>query len=92
MRFDTPCSCPRCGWLGTLRNAHASQNETGKYICPSCATETAVQTLAQKGLDGLRTECRLLTKMGYQSQMKREEKSDRMIQLEHFFQHIEAPL
>lgn len=92
MSLDTPCQCPRCGWLGTLHDSHELQSDPPQSICPRCATETVVQALGQKGLDGLRNEYALLPKMSYERQLSSEERSERMAQLERFFEHIEAPL
>lgn len=92
MSLDTPCKCPRCGWLGTLHDSHELQTDPVQSICPRCAIETVVQKLGQKGLDGLRDEYRLLPKMSYAKHLSSEERSERMAQLERFFEHIEEPL
>lgn len=90
--LDTPCQCPRCGWLGTLHDTHELQSDPPQNVCPQCATETAVQTLAQKGLDALREEHRLLPKMSYAKHLSAQERQERMAQLERFFEHIGASL
>lgn len=92
MDFESPCQCQRCGWLGTIRDTHELLTEPTQNICPRCATETVVQRLRQKGLDGLREEYRLLPKMSYAKHLSNEERSERMVQLERFFEHIDAPL
>ena len=59
MDAATPCRCPRCGWLGTIHDAEAYQplaHLEPLNICPRCATETEVQPLGQKGLDGVVSE------------------------------------
>ena len=89
MDFEAPCTCQRCGWLGKLHDAHELQTTPVQYICPLCATETVVQTLGQKGLDGLRSEYQeLVTGKAWNT----VERSERMAQLERFFGHIEQPL
>lgn len=92
MSLDTPCQCPRCGWLGTIHDTHELQTEPTQNICPRCATETVVQGLGQKGLDGLREEYQLLPKMSYARHLSNEERSERMRQIERFFEHIETSL
>ena len=72
MTPDTPCRCPHCGWLGTVHDAHEYRPDE-------------LQTLGQKGLDGLRQEYRLLLKPGYQAEGDRAEQR---AQLERFFAHI----
>ncbi len=90
MDIDSPCKCPRCGWLGTLHDAHKPSQQ---HICPHCNPETQVQRLGQKGLDGLRTEHSLLPKMGYAPQLiSKAERINRMEQIERFFEHIDQPL
>ena len=87
MDAATPCRCPRCGWLGTIHDAEAYQplaHLEPLNICPRCATETEVQPLGQKGLDGLYREYALLLKPGYQHEGDRAE---RRAQLERFFEH-----
>ena len=67
MDAATPCRCPRCGWLGTIHDAEAYQplaHLEPLNIRPRCATETEVQPLGQKGLDGLYREYALLLKPG----------------------------
>jgi hypothetical protein len=88
---DDPCWCPRCGWLGTVHDAHEYRPDElqALNVCPRCAPEIEVQTLGQKGLDGLRQEYRLLLKTGYQYE---GDKAERRAQLERFFEHIEAVL
>ena len=91
MDAATPCRCPRCGWLGTIHDAEAYQplaHLEPLNICPRCATETEVQPLGQKGLDGLYREYALLLKPGYQHEGDRAE---RRAQLERFFEHIDHP-
>lgn len=92
MEQHDPCQCPRCSWLGTFHDTHELQTDPVQNICPRCATETVVQRLRQKGLDGLREEYRLLPKMSYAKHLSNEERSERMVQLERFFEHIDAPL
>ena len=91
MDAATPCRCPRCGWLGTIHDAEAYQplaHLEPLNICPRCATETEVQPLEPKGLDGLYREYALLLKPGYQHEGDRAE---RRAQLERFFEHIDHP-
>ena len=91
MDAATPCRCPRCGWLGTIHDAEAYQplaHLEPLNIRPRCATETEVQPLGQKGLDGLYREYALLLKPGYQHEGDRAE---RRAQLERFFEHIDHP-
>lgn len=83
MGLDTPCQCPRCGWLGTLHDTHELQSDPPQNICPQCTTETAVQNLGKKGLDGLRSEFK---KRAWNT----KERADRLSQLQHFFQRISA--
>lgn len=87
MTPDTPCRCPHCGWLGTVHDAHEYRPDELQTlnVCPRCAPEIEVQTLGQKGLDGLRQEYRLLLKPGYQAVGDRAEQR---AQLERFFAHI----
>lgn len=94
MNADTPCQCPKCGWLGTLQDALEFQPGQGplQHVCPRCSDEIQVQQLGQKGLDGLRNEYRLLLKMGYQQHLTQSEKSERQSQIERFFEHIGQPL
>lgn len=92
MDRNTPCTCQRCGWLGTLHDSHELQTDPVQQICPRCATETLVQKLGQKGLDGLRQEHRLLPKQSYAKHLSDGQRSERMAQIERFFKHIEEPL
>lgn len=92
MFLNTPCICPRCKWLGTIRDTHELQIDPPQNICPRCATATAVQLLKQKGLDGLRREYGLLLKMSYERNMSPEEKTERRAQIERFFVHIDQAL
>ena len=92
MDADTPCRCPRCHWLGTIHDSEAYQPMAGLEplnICPRCTTETKVQPLGQKGLDGLRQEYALLLKPGYQP---KGDRAERRAQIERFFEHIGAIL
>lgn len=90
MNAETPCQCQKCGWLGPLKDALESQpgNALTLNICPRCSDETEVQNLGQKGLDGLRNEYRLLSKVNYQQHLTQSEKSERQCYLERFFEHI----
>jgi hypothetical protein len=47
MTPDTPCRCPRCGWLGTVHDAHEYHPDELQTlnVCPRCAPEIEVQTL-----------------------------------------------
>ena len=70
---ETPCACPKCGWLGMYRDTDkyvptdSDFNELEpRYVCPRCTNEIDVQTLGQKGLDALRQEHHLLLKGSYQ--------------------------
>lgn len=92
MDRNTPCQCPRCGWLGTLHDSQELQTDPVQNICPRCATETVVQKLGQKGIDGLRNEFELLPKMSYGRNMTLAEKDERRAQIARFFKHIELPL
>ena len=87
MTPDTPCRGPRCGWLGTVHDAHEYHPDELQTlnVCPRCAPEIEVQTLGQKGIDRLRQEYRLLLKPGYQTEGDRAEQR---AQLERFFVHI----
>lgn len=82
MDANTPCRCPKCGWLGTL---HDLASLAPLDICPRCTPETKVQPLGQKGLDALRHEYALLLKPGYTGRGDRDE---RRAQIERFFEHI----
>lgn len=89
MDRNTPCTCQRCGWLGTLHDSHELQTDPAQNICPRCATETVVQPLGQKGLDGLRSEYQaLVTRKAWDT----AERSVRMAQLERFFAHIDLQI
>jgi hypothetical protein len=89
MDFEAPCTCQRCGWLGTLHDSHELQTDTVQNICPHCATETVVQKLVQKGLDGLRSEYHeLVTRKAWDT----AERTERMAKLERFFARIDQPL
>lgn len=89
MDRNAPCTCQRCGWLGTLHDSHELQSDPPQNICPRCATKTVVQLLGQKGLDRLRREYKLLPKMSYGRNMTPEEKTERRAQIERFFAHID---
>ena len=63
---ETPCKCPKCGWIGIFSDTDryvptdADFNEQEpRNVCPKCTSEVDVQALGQKGLDGLRqgTDC-----------------------------------
>ena len=72
--LDTPCRCPRCGWLGTLHEPACHPTpETALDVCPRCAVPTEVQRLGQKGLDALRAEHALLLKGSYQKDASADE-------------------
>lgn len=86
------CQCPRCGWLGTFHDSHELQTDPLQNICPLCATETVVQKLGQKGLDGLRQEYGLLTKISYARNLTQQEKMERREKIERFFAHIHQPI
>ena len=93
---ETPCQCPKCGWLGMYRDTDkyvptdADFNELEpRYVCPRCTNEVYVQTLGKKGLDGLRREHDLCSKMGYAHV---PEKMERRAKIERFFEHIGSPL
>ena len=97
MDADTPCHCPRCRWLGTLHDTHeyrpmdADFNELPpRNVCPRCAPEVEVQTLGQKGLDGLRREHSLLQKGSFYRNHA-SDKDERRAQIERFFEHIQQP-
>ncbi len=92
MEQHDPCQCPRCSWLGNFHDTHELKTDPVQNICPRCATETAVQKLGQKGLDGLRNEFALLPKMSYGRNMTLEEKAERRAQIARFFKHIGLPL
>lgn len=96
---ETPCKCPRCGWLGTFHDAHeyrptdADFNELEPInVCPRCTDEVEVQTLGQKGLDGLRTRHALLLKGSYAKDATADERDEERRHLERFFEHIGQPL
>ena len=98
MDTDTPCRCPRCGWLGTIHDTHeyrptdADCNELQAInVCPRCAPEIEVQVLRQKGLDGLRREHSLLQKGSFYRNHAAE-KDERRAQIARFFEHIHQPL
>ena len=49
---ETPCACPKCGWLGMYRDTDkyvptdSDFNELEpRYVCPRCTNEIDVQTL-----------------------------------------------
>lgn len=93
---ETPCRCPKCAWIGMYRDTdkyvptNADFNELKpRYVCPRCISGIDVQTLGQKGLDGLRREHELCTKMGYAHVPERME---RRAKIERFFEHIGQPL
>lgn len=92
--LDTPCRCPRCGWLGTLHESHACHPtpETALDVCPRCAVPTEVQRLGQKGLDALRAEHALLLKGSYQKDASADERAERRAQIERLFEVIGQPL
>lgn len=75
-----PCQCPRCGWLGTLQDTND--------LCPHCAIKTVVQKLGHKGLDRLRQEYRLLPKISYAQTWTKEQREERMVQIDGLFKHI----
>ena len=92
---DTPCRCPRCGWLGTFfdtRKYQFTDSDSNKLqarnVCPHCSPKTSVQQLRQKGLDALRQEHALLLKPGFQARGDRGERRD---QIERFFERIGQP-
>lgn len=96
---ETPCACPKCGWLGMYRDTDkyvptdSDFNELEpRYVCPRCTNEIDVQTLGQKGLDALRQEHHLLLKGSYQKDATIEERNERQRYLERFFEHIHQPL
>lgn len=91
MDAETPCRCPRCGWLGTIHDSDLFKPAAGVElnVCPRCAPEIEVQPMGQKGLDALRREYGLLLKPGFNCGGDRGE---RRVQLERFFEHIGHPL
>lgn len=93
MDADTPCRCPRCGWLGTIHDSHQFTQQGAEAsdvmdVCPRCAPEIRVQRLGQAGLDTLRREYKLLLKPG----LKADDCDARRTQIERFFDHIQQPL
>ena len=96
---ETPCKCPKCGWIGMFSDTDryvptdADFNELEPCnVCPKCTNEVDVQALGQKGLDGLRQEYRLLLKGSYQQYATIEARNERQSHLERFFEHIGKPL
>ena len=99
MNPNDPCQCPKCGWLGTYHDTEEfisadAQFEPlpARHVCPRCAVEVDVQTLSQKGLDGLRGQYALLLKGSYMKDASAEQRVERQSQLERFFKHIDQPL
>lgn len=63
---DTPCECPRCGWLGLHSDTHeyrptdADFNELEAiYVCPKCTDEIEVKYTT---IEALELEHMLLTR------------------------------
>ena len=92
--LDTPCRCPRCGWLGTLHESHACHPtpETALDVRPAARCRPMVQRLGQKGLDALRAEHALLLKGSYQKDASADERAERRAQIERLFEVIGQPL
>lgn len=93
---DTPCRCPRCGWLGIFRDSRthkSTDSDPNKLqtsnVCPCCIPEISVQKLRQKGLDALRQQHARLLKPGFQA---RGDRGERREQIERFFERIGQPL
>jgi len=94
---ETPCQCPKCGWLGLIRDAEEFRSYDQaplplRQVCPRCTHEVDVQKLGQKGLDGLRREHDLLLKLDFRGDLSPEAKAERRMYLEHFFEHIDQPI
>ncbi len=79
-----PIRCSRCDWLGIRVQGDYD------FACPVCSGP--VNSMQQKGLDGLRTQYRLLSKIGYASHLTREQREVERKRLELFFESLGQPL
>lgn len=78
-----PIRCSRCNWLGIRVQGDDD------FACPVCTGP--VNSMQQKGLDSLRTQYRLLSKMGYASHLTREQREAEQTRLELFFESLGHP-